>query len=125
MEGIGLKQLKDYTLGDLQTVCQNNNQNCGKCMFRSIGCKRTYPQYYDLSAKIIFTEDELNTALVLSRCLPESVYLKKSKDVGKLYLVFGDSYIPIDNENVFPSLNEAESIIVTLKEIIENGVVDL
>lgn len=118
------KNLKDYTLGDLQVVCRNIEQNCNKCMFRSIGCQMSYPAYFDLTDKIVFSPKEVELAKGLVACFSEEANIKKYSANSPLRLCWNE-YIVKMNADSFPTLKEFDTCDIELKDIIKKGAVKI
>lgn len=118
------KPLRDYTLGDLQTVCMNNNQNCRVCIFRSIACHRTYPAHYDLNDKVVFTLQEISTAEELVRCFGDGVKVTKYGTNHPIKLVWFCHSWDL-GKIIFPSLSEIDKYEISLKDVVEKGVANI
>lgn len=118
------KNLRDYTLGDLQTVCRNLEQNCSKCMFRSIGCQMSYPAYFDLTDKTTFSPEEVELAKGLAACFSEKAKLKNT-GAKRLPCLCWDGYIVNINAESFPTLMELDIYDIELKDIIKKRAVKI
>lgn len=118
------KNLRNFTLGDSQTVCRNLEQNCSKCMFRSIGCQMNYPAYFDLTDKTVFSLEETELAKWLSTCFSEEAKIVK-KGANYPSCLCWDCYIVNINADSFPTLMKFDTYDIELKDIIKKGAVKI
>lgn len=119
-----IKKLRDYTLGDLQTVCRNLEQNCSKCVFRGIGCLVSYPVCFNLADEMVFSPKEVELAKGLAVCFGEKAKIRK-EIANRSPRLCWNGYIVNINSDSFPTLKEFDTYDIELKDIIKKGAVKI
>jgi hypothetical protein len=117
------KPLKDWTLRELSEYCKchtSKNGNCMNCDLQTgIGCCpfECAPADWDLSEKPRWTEQEVESAKIISVLFPEATHIERLRG-SKVLGITGaeDGWIADIESSLFPEIKSGQSI--TLDEII-------
>lgn len=114
------KPLKDWTLEEVEKVCNDLKEDCTDCPFFDVNfCKVCgQPRFWDLSKKPRFTQKDIDDAKMIRAVFGMNGTIKRyNKAMTEPYstLVFNNIYI---NEVMLPSIKEGQEY--SLDEIIES-----
>ena len=114
------KPLKDWTLGEVKEYCNPQGRCSGCALFnRSLGRCRFYdgPYHWDLTDRPRFTEQEVESAKIISVLFPEATHIERLRG-SKVLGITGakDGWIADIESSLFPEIKSGQS--VTLDEII-------
>lgn len=117
------KPLKDWTLGEVKAYCTSRNGNCADdCPFsrKGIGivCEvAPKPAWWTLADKPRWTEQEVESAKIISVLFPEATHIERLRG-SKVLGITGaeDGWIANIESSLFPEIKSGQS--VTLDEII-------
>lgn len=112
------KPLKDWTLEEVEKVCNDLKEDCTDCPFFDVNfCKVCgQPRFWDLSKKPRFTQQDIEDAKMIRAVFGKNGTVKRyDKATTEPYstLAFNNLYI---NENMLPSIKEGQEY--SLDEII-------
>lgn len=125
------KPLAEWTLGEVKVECEKT-KDCSVCRFRSkkeygichivdLVVDSVFPDAWDLSEPLRWTEQDKEDARKIKAIFPESFNLEVNRlEDGrlKLFVIQGLSFVLI-NDMLLPSLKPGET--ATLDEIIGGG----
>lgn len=114
------KPLKDWTLGEVKEYCNPQGRCSGCALFnRSLGRCRFYdgPYHWDLTDRPRFTEQEVESAKIISVLFPEATHIERLRG-SKVLVITGakDGWITDIESSLFPEIKSGQSY--TLDEII-------
>lgn len=114
------KPLKDWTLGEVKIYCEKTEACKGcPCSNEDGTCKinRVTPCNWDLSERTRWTEQEVESAKIISVLFPEATHIERLRG-SKVLGITGaeDGWIADIESSLFPEIKSGQS--VTLDEII-------
>lgn len=110
------KPLKDWTLGEVEKLCNDLGKDCDGCPFSVDYCKvNGQPRDWDLSEKPCFTEQEVDRAKAIKLIYPTAYRLEEADPLVRVWDKEGKLLAHVDTA-LFPSVQPGQSYI--LDEII-------
>ena len=113
------KPLKDWTLGEIKEYCKGKGCHCGDCPAKDEGdrCKlNSTPEIWPLEPKPRFTQQEVEDAKDISRCVRNAVSVTRYANNAVWILNSADKELARVKDGMFPSIYPGQSY--TLDEII-------
>lgn len=112
------KPLREWTLGELQSHC--NDANCDKCVWRDatdcafVGCP---PCEWDLTDPPRWTREDVEDAKAIKRLYPKTVQIERNGKRGTIVLYYNDDTKWYALTNAIPSLELEKRVF--LEEILD------